>query len=95
VDPQYILQAFLNDPELLKKSWASPEGITAISSIGSMIAAFLMADLLVEQGQEMTASQKQIAASQKAAIEQIEQFWLTHKEPPTPIQQTESGAMGD
>jgi hypothetical protein len=95
VDPEYLLRALLNDPELIKKSWASPDGVTAISSIGSMIAAFLMAGLLVEQRQEMTALQKQAAASQKAAIEQIEQFWLAHKDVPTPTPNPQPGTLGD
>jgi hypothetical protein len=95
VNPQYVLQALLKDPEISKKTWASPEGVTAIASIGSMIAAFLTLAFLVEQGQQLTASQKQTADSLKAAIEQIEQFWLGNKDQLLPKPKPTPDVEGD
>jgi hypothetical protein len=84
VDPQYILQALLKDPATLAKKWSSPEGVTAISSLGTAIATFLLLGLSVEQGQQTAAFQKQTAASEEATIEQAEQFWVDHKDQPQP-----------
>lgn len=95
VDTQHFLQVILNDPEPLKKRWASPEGVAAIGSIGTMIANFLMVAFLVEQGLETTAFQKEAAAFQKAALEQIEQFRLTHKDVPTPTPNPQPRTLGD
>jgi hypothetical protein len=80
VDPQ-LLQALLNDPDALKKIWFTPVGAAVAIQIAQLVVS-LITPLCMNQ--EIKEQARQTEVFQKALVEQVEQFWVAHKDQPKP-----------